>query len=79
MVTLRDGDTWSVDLKPPDEGLILAGGECGPIDASIFLGHESWIKTKLRKKAEKLRGYLQTLVSVIEQAAKAYHVERFAF
>ena len=54
LVTLRDGGTWSFDLKPPEEGLILAGGECGPIDASISLGHENYIKAKLRKKAEKL-------------------------
>ena len=78
-VTLRDGDAWTFDLKKPEEGLILAGGECGPIDATIFLGHDNYIKAKLRKKAEKIRGYLKTLVSVVKQAAKAYHVERLAF
>ena len=54
-VTLRSGNSWTFDLKKPEEGLILAGGECGPIDVSIFLGHESYIKAKLRKKAEKIR------------------------
>ena len=62
-MTLRNGDLWTFDLKKPEEGLILAGGECGPIDVSIFLGHESYIKAKLRKKAEKIREYLKTLLS----------------
>ena len=78
-VTLGDGETWTFDLKKPEEGLNLAGGECGPIDAAIFLGHENLIKAKLRKKAEKLRLYLLALLSVVHQAAKAYHVERLAF
>ena len=78
-VTLRNGDAWTFDLKKPEEGLILAGGECGPIDFTIFLGNDNYVTAKLRKKAEKIQGYLKTLVSVFSQAAKAHHVERLAF
>ena len=78
-ITLQDGPTWKFDVKKPSEGLILAGSECGPIDTTVFVGEDHYIKAKLIRKAEKLRGYLETLVSVIERAARAYHVERLAF
>ena len=58
-VTLRNGDSWAFDLKKPDEGLILAGGECGPIDVSIFLGHDNYVKAKLRKKSREDQGIPQ--------------------
>ena len=76
---LHSGEDWTFDIKQPGEGAILVGGELGPIDASILFGDESYIREKLKRKAEKIRGYLDTLVSVIHQAAKAYHGERFAF
>ena len=60
-MTLRNGDSWTFDLQKPEDGLILAGGECGLIDISIFLGHEHYIKANLRKKAEKIKEYLRTL------------------
>ena len=71
-------DAWTFDLKKPEEGLILAGGACGPIDATIFLGNDNHTKAKLRKKAEKTK-YLQRLLSVVNQAAKAHQFERLAF
>ena len=41
-VTLRNGDAWTFDLKKPEEGFILAGGECGPIDVTIFVGNDNY-------------------------------------
>ena len=41
--------------------------------------HEKTLKKQQAQKAEKLRGYLETLVSVIEKAARVYHVERLVF
>ena len=78
---MQKGHDWTFDVKKPNEGLISAGSECGPIDNTIFLGEDNYIKAKFitSRKAEKLRGYLETLVSVIEGAARAYHVERLAF
>ena len=78
-VTLDGGDAWTFDVKKPEEGLILVGGELGPIDASLFIGSENFIRTKLFKKAMRIGGYLQTLVSVVAAAAKAYHAERHVF
>ena len=59
---LQDGDEWTFDIKKPHEGLILVGGELGPIDSSIILGDDNFIKEKLKKKAERIVGYLRTLV-----------------
>ena len=50
-VSLLDGETWNFDVKRPDEGLILAGGECGPIDTTILLGSDSYIKAKVEKES----------------------------
>ena len=63
-----DAPRWTFDFK---KRLILAGGECGPIDMTIFRGYDNYIKAKLRKKAEKIKLYLQTLLSVANQAATA--------
>ena len=57
----------------------MVGGELGPIDVSIIIGDDNFVRDKLKKKAVKIRDYLRTLVSVIHQAAKAYHAERLAF
>ena len=43
-VTLDGGDAWTFDVKKPEEGLILVGGELGPIDASLFIGSENFIR-----------------------------------
>ena len=56
-VAFRNGDSWIFDLKKPDEVLILASGECGPmtpVDVSIFRGHDNCVTAKLRKKREDL-------------------------
>ena len=74
----RDGDTCTFDLKKPREGLIIAGGECGPIDATLMIGSDNYVKAKLKKKAEKIRGYLQTLNAVPDATAKTYHAEWLA-
>ena len=66
-------------MMKPHEGLIIAGGECGPIDATLMIGSDSYVKVKLKKKAGKIRGFLQTLTAVPDVAAKAYHAERLAF
>ena len=76
---LHDGDGWTFDIKKPHEGLILVGGELGPIESSIIIGNDNFVRATLRKKALKIGGFLQTLVSVPKQAAKAYHAERHAF
>ena len=78
-LTLHSGETWTFDVKKPEEGLILVGGELGPIDASIVIGSDNFVRTKPLKKAEKICSYLLTLVSVALVAAKAYHAERLAF
>ena len=75
----RRREAWTFDFKKPEKGLILAGGECGPIGATIFLGNDNYVKSKLRKKAAKIQAYLKPLLSVVKQEAKAYHVERLAF
>ena len=77
--SLEDSDSVLFDVKKPGEGLVLAGGECGPIDETIIIGNDNYIQLKLKKKALKIKGYLKTLVSVVERAARAYHVERLAF
>ena len=48
-------------------------------DVTIIVGNDNCIQTKLKKKAMKIRGYLDTLVSVVEKEARAYHIERLAF
>lgn len=79
-VTLRNGNSWTSDLKEPAEGLILAGGECGPIDTTLY--NISWprqfYQSEITEKAEKIKGYRMALLSVVDQGAKAYHVERLA-
>ena len=64
---MEDGENYSFDAKKPGEGLILAGGECGPMDVTIFVDNDNFIRAKLKKKAMKIRGYLDTLGSVIEK------------
>ena len=76
--TLDDGNSWTFGIKKPEEGLVIAGGECGPLETIIFLGHDNHIKQKLLEKAGKLQAYLCTPVSVVDVAAKAYHAERLA-
>ena len=44
-----------------------------------MIGSDSYVKVKLKKKAGKIRGFLQTLTAVPDVAAKAYHAERLAF
>ena len=78
-MTLHSGDTWKFDVKKPEEGLILFGGELGPIEVSTVIGSDNFVRAKLFEKAEKIRGYSHTLVSVASVAAKAYHAERLAF
>ena len=68
---LQNGEDWIFYIKKPHEGLILLGGELGPIDTSIILGDDNFVREKLKKKAEKIRGYLRSLASVINQEAKA--------
>ena len=77
-ISLQDGDTWTIYLKKPREGLIIASGECGPIDATLMIGSDNYVKAKLKKKAEKIRGYLQTLNAVPDATAKTYHAEWLA-
>ena len=77
-VTLDGGDAWTFDVKKPEEGLILVGGELGPIDASLFIGSENFIRTKLFKKANRIGGYLQALVSIVAAPAKAEELEDVA-
>ena len=62
-----------------EEGLILVGGELGPIEVSIVIGSDNFVRAKLLKKAEKIRDYSHTLDLVASVAAKAYHAERLAF
>ena len=76
---LQSGDEWAFEVRKPHAGLILVGGELGPIEASVIFGGDDFVREKLKKKAGKLGGYLRTLVSVPKQAAKAYHAERHAF
>ena len=78
-MTLHSGDTWKFDVKKPEEGLILFGGELGPIEVSTVIGSDNFVRAKLFEKAEKIRGYSHTPVSVASVAAKAYHAERLAF
>ena len=73
---LQSGDEWTFNVGKPHEGLILVGGELGPIVSSIIFGADDFVREKLKKKAGKLGGYLRTFVSVPKQAAKAYHAER---
>ena len=72
---LHSGDGWTFDIKNTHEGLILVGGELGPIESSIIIGSDNFVRATLKKKALKIG----TLVSVPQQAAKAYHAERHAF
>ena len=44
-----------------------------------MIGSDTYTKVKLKKKAEKIRGSLQTLTAVPDVAAYAYHAERLAF
>ena len=44
-----------------------------------MIGSDSYIKVRLKKKAERIKGFLQTLTAVPDIAAKAYHAERLAF
>ena len=77
--SLDDGENFSFDVKKPNEGLVLAGGECGPIDMPIIVGNDSYVRAKLLKRARRIEGYLGTLASVVDNAARAYHAERLAF
>ena len=61
-VQLQSGDDCTFDIKKLHEGLILVGGELGPIDSSIILGDDNFVKEKLKKKAKRIVGYLRTLV-----------------
>ena len=54
--SLEDSDSVSFDVKKPGEGLVLAGGECGPIDETIIIGNDNYIQLKLKKKALKIKG-----------------------
>ena len=58
---------------------MLAGGECGPIDMPIIVGNDNYVRAKLLKRARRIEGYLETLASVVDNAARAYHAERLAF
>ena len=50
---LQSGDEYTFYIKIPHEVLILIGGELGPIDSSILLGDDNFVKEKLQKKVEK--------------------------
>ena len=65
---ILDGANYTFDVKKLGEGLILAGGECGPMDVTIIVGNDNFIRAKLKKKAMKIRG-----------SGRAHHVERLAF
>ena len=49
-----------------------------PHRRDYHLGRRRDIKAKLPKKALKMKGCLETLASVVDKAARAYHAERLA-
>ena len=55
---LHSGDGWTFDIKKPHEGLILVGGELGPIESSIIIGNDNFVRATLKKKALKIGAYL---------------------
>ena len=55
---LHSGDGWTFDIKNTHEGLILVGGELGPIESSIIIGSDNFVRATLKKKALKIGAYL---------------------
>ena len=49
---LQSGDEWTFDIKKLHEGVILVGGELGPINTSIVLGDDNFVREKLKESRE---------------------------
>ena len=48
---LQSGDEWAFEVRKPHAGLILVGGELGPIESSVIFSDDDFVREKLKKKA----------------------------
>ena len=69
----------SITIRPPEEGMVLVGGGISPLDPSVVIGADSYVRSHLLQKAQDIVAFVKTLVSVQSVAAGAFHAERLLF
>ena len=51
---LQSGDEWAFEVRTPHEGLILVGGELGPIEASVIFGDDDFVR-EIQEEGRQIR------------------------
>ena len=66
-------------IYPPEAGMVLVGGGLGPLEPSVVLGADSYVREHLNGKIADVQALVKTMLTVKNVAAGAFHAERLLF
>ena len=77
--TAKENIRADFTIHPPDAGMVLVGGGVGPLEPTVVLGAESYIRAHLENKVAEIQALVKTMLTVSKVAAGAFHAERLLF
>ena len=77
--TAKENVRQDFKLHPPEAGMVLVGGGVGPLEPSVVLGADLFVREHLNRKVKDVQDLVKTMLSVPKVAAGAFHAERLLF
>ena len=76
---VKEGIRPDFTVHPPEAGMVLVGGGVGPLEPSVVLGADSYMREHLNNKVKEIQALVKTMLTVKSVAAGAFHAERLLF
>ena len=59
--TAKENIRADFTIHPPDAGMVLVGGGLGPLEPTVVLGAESYIRAHLENKVAEMQALVKTM------------------